>query len=137
MKVSQKLEYACRAMVQLAKSSSGRQISRVETLAEKEAISPTFLVQILNDLRRAGLVQSRRGKLGGYSLAKEPAEISLSQIVQAIEGVIMEIDSDRRGESGDRVAGLWEEMARALEDKMASISLQEMVAREDLLEYYI
>lgn len=137
MKVSQKLEYACRAMVQLAKSSSGSQISRVETLAEKEAISPTFLVQILNDLRRAGLVQSRRGKLGGYSLAKEPAEISLSQIVQAIEGVIMEIDSDRRGESGDRVAGLWEEMARALEDKMASISLQEMVAREDLLEYYI
>lgn len=137
MKVGQKLEYACRAMIQLGKSCVGDQVYRVDDLAEKEALSPTFLVQILNDLRRAGLVQSRRGKMGGYCLAKSPEEITLSQIVQAIDGEVLEIDSDRKGESGERVAELWLEIAEHLESKMASISLRELIAKEDLLEYYI
>jgi Rrf2 family protein len=137
MKVSQKLEYACRAMIQLAKSRGGNQVSRVEALAERESVSATFLVQILNDLRRAGLVQSRRGKMGGYCLAKSPREINLHQIVQAIEGGVFILDSDRKGESGERVADVWMEIAHVVEDKMTSISLQEMLAQEDLLEYYI
>ena len=111
MKVSQKLEYACRAMIQLGKSCVGDQVLRVDDLAENEALSPTFLVQILNDLRRAGLVQSRRGKMGGYCLAKAPSEITLCQIVQAIEGDVLAIDSDREGESGERVADLWGEIS--------------------------
>ncbi len=137
MKVSQKLEYACRAMIQLEKSCVGDQVSRVDDLAEKEEISPTFLVQILNDLRRAGLVQSRRGKMGGYCLAKTPENITLDMIVRAIEGGVLEIDSDRKGESGERVADLWVEIAQHLETKMASITLQEMLDQGGLLEYYI
>lgn len=137
MKVSQKLEYACRAMIQLGRSCVGEQVSRVDALAEKESISSTFLVQILNDLRRAGLVQSRRGKMGGYCLAKTPAEITMSAIVRAIEGDVLGIDSDRKGESGERVADIWVEVAEHLEAKMASITLQEMMSTEGLLEYHI
>ena len=137
MKVSQKLEYACRAMIQLGRSCVGEQVSRVDALAEKESISSTFLVKILNDLRRAGLVQSRRGKMGGYCLAKTPAEITMSAIVRAIEGDVLGIDSDRKGESGERVADIWVEVAEHLEAKMASITLQEMMSTEGLLEYHI
>ena len=137
MKVSQKLEYACRAMIQLGKSCVGDQVSRVDDLAERESISPTFLVQILNDLRRAGLVQSRRGKMGGYCLAMVPSEITMSAIVRAVEGCVLGIDSDRKGESGDRVAAIWSEVAEHLEAKMASITLQEMMSQDGLLEYYI
>ena len=137
MKVSQKLEYACRAMIQLGRSCVGEQVSRVDALAEKESISSTFLVQILNDLRRAGLVQSRRGKMGGYCLAKTPAEITMSAIVRAVEGDVLGIDSDRKGESGERVADIWVEVAEHLEAKMASITLQEMMSTEGLLEYHI
>ena len=137
MKVSQKLEYACRAMIQLGKSCVGDQVIRVEALADKESISPTFLVQILNDLRRKGLVQSRRGKMGGYCLAKAPAAITLNDIVQAIEGGVFEMDSDKRGDSGERVSEIWEEIAGHFEAKLASITLQEMMAQDGLLEYYI
>ena len=115
----------------------GDQVSRVDALAEKESISSTFLVQILNDLRRAGLVQSRRGKMGGYCLAKTPTEITMGAIVRAVEGNILGIDSDRKGESGERVADIWVELAEHLEAKMASITLQEMMSNEGLLEYYI
>ena len=68
MKISQKLEYACRALAQLAKHHDGRTLTRLEDLAQREAVSGNFLVQILNDLRRAGLIESRRGKAGGYLL---------------------------------------------------------------------
>lgn len=94
-------------------------------------------MQILNDLRRAGLVQSRRGKMGGYCLAKAPGEITLSGIVQAIEGGVLEMDSDRRGESGERVADLWNDVARDLESKLTSITLEEMLAHDQLLDYHI
>jgi len=137
VKVSQKLEYACRAMIQLGRSCGGDQVSRVDDLAEKESISSTFLVQILNDLRRAGLVQSRRGKMGGYYLAKTPSEITMSAIVRAVEGDVLGIDSDRKGESGERVADIWVEVAEHLEAKMASMTLLEMMSNKGLLEYYI
>ena len=70
MKISQKLEYACRALAQLAKHHDGRTLTRLEDLAQREAVSGNFLVQILNDLRRAGLIESRRGKAGGYLLGR-------------------------------------------------------------------
>ncbi len=65
MRVSQKLEYACRAMAQLAKQADGKTITRLDEIAQREAVSSNFLVQILNDLRRSGLVTSKRGKFGG------------------------------------------------------------------------
>ena len=137
MKIGQKLEYACRVAIQLARSHSGERVSRVEDLANKEAVSSNFLVQILNDLRRAGIVMSKRGKLGGYALAKTPAEITLADIVKAIEGEVLGIDSDKKGESGERVAKIWLEVATDLEGRLKSVTLQEMMSEEELLEYHI
>ena len=137
MKVSQKLEYACRVCIQLAKSGGGERVSRVEDLAQKEAVSSNFLVQILNELRRAGIVHSRRGKLGGYALAKPSQDITLAHIVKAIEGEVLAIDSDEKGDSGLRVSEIWQKVGRHVEDHMQAITLEEMSSEEALLEYYI
>ncbi len=137
MKVSQKLEYACRVCIQLAKSGGGDRVSRVEDLAQKEAVSSNFLVQILNELRRSGIVHSRRGKLGGYALAKAAQDITLAHIVKAIEGEVLAIDSDEKGDSGRRVSELWQKVGHHVEEHMQAITLEEMSSEEALLEYYI
>lgn len=137
MKVGQKLEYACRVMIQLGRHAQDGQVSRVEDLANKESVSSNFLVQILNELRRAGLVSSRRGKMGGYALAKDPNKITLADMVKAIEGEVLSIDSDMKGESGKRVVTIWEEVAKDVEARMAAVTLGEMMSGEDSLEYYI
>ena len=68
MRVSQKLEYACRAAIQLAKHHDGETPLRLDDLATREHVPATFLVQILSDLKQANLVISKRGKSGGYLL---------------------------------------------------------------------
>ena len=103
MKISQKLEYACRALAQLAKYHDGRTLTRLEDLAQREAVSANFLVQILNDLRRAGLIESRRGKAGGYLLARRADQISLRQVVEAVDPSLLQCSVTRDGDSGAAV----------------------------------
>lgn len=137
VKVGQKLGYACRVAIQLAKHYDKMRVSKIDDLAALEAVSPNFLVQILSDLRRGGVVSSRRGKLGGYLLARPPAEISLADIVRAVEGDVLEVDFDRGGDSGERVAEIWRAMADELARAAEALSLLEMTRGEDALEYHI
>jgi Rrf2 family protein len=85
MKISAKAEYACIAMLDLALNHAGPQPVRVKTIAEGHAIPQRFLVQILLQLKTAGLVASVRGAAGGYQLALAPAQISLADIIHAID----------------------------------------------------
>lgn len=137
MKVSLRLEYACRVAAQLAKCFRGDTVCRIEDLAAKEAISAHFLVQILVDLRKAGVVVSKRGKLGGYILAKAPDEITIADIIRAVEGDIIGVESDRKGDSGPRVAQVWTELAHSLERSASAITLSELAARGGEVEYHI
>ena len=70
MKLSHKLEYACRVLAQLGLTYGQGKLAHIETLASAEAIPANYLVQILNELRGAGLIVSKRGKQGGYALAR-------------------------------------------------------------------
>ena len=81
MKLTVKLDYACRAMTQLAKRYECGLVCSIDQVAEAEEIPAKYLAQILSDLRQGGLVESRRGKQGGYLLSKEPKEISLLDVV--------------------------------------------------------
>ncbi len=85
LKVSTKSTYALRALLQLARESADKPIG-LAGLAKKQAIPLPFLEQIFSKLRRAGVVHSVRGPSGGYKLAKQPTEISLADIVIALEG---------------------------------------------------
>jgi Rrf2 family cysteine metabolism transcriptional repressor len=85
MRVSAKAEYACIAMLELALSYGEPQPVRVKAIAEAHGIPQRFLVQILLQLKGAGLVVSLRGAAGGYQLARSPRDIRLADIVNLID----------------------------------------------------
>jgi len=85
MKLSTRLRYGTRAILELAKSSSGKPVP-IQWIASKQNISPSYLEQLLARLRKAGIVKSLKGPGGGYTLAKKPEQISLLDIELALEG---------------------------------------------------
>jgi Rrf2 family protein len=87
MKLSLRGEYALRALLVLG-LNYGESVVRIQTISEHQNIPKRFLEQILNDLKSAGMVQSRRGVAGGYRLAKRPEEITLAAVVRHIEGAL-------------------------------------------------
>ena len=92
MKLSLKVEYACRVLAQLSRTYGNNKFSHIDALAKMEEIPANYLVQILNELRNGGLINSRRGKQGGYSLAKPPSEITLYEVVTVIDGELLGIN---------------------------------------------
>ncbi len=86
MKISAKTEYACVAMLELAAHYGSGEPVRIRRIAEQHDVPPRFLVQILLQLKGAGLVSSVRGAAGGYQLLKSPAEISLGQVMEVVDG---------------------------------------------------
>ncbi len=98
----------------------------MEDLAQREAVSANFLVQILNDLRRGGLVVSRRGKTGGYMLARAASSITLAQISEAVDPALLSNSVRGEGQSGASVQEAWESVARDLRKKLQGITLEQM-----------
>jgi len=124
-------------MAQLAKRHDGRTITRLEELAQREAVSANFLVQILNDLRRGGLVESRRGKSGGYLLARAPEAINLREIVEAVEPGLLTFSTHTEGESGQAVRLAWEAIAEQTRQRLEAIDLRQLSDRGTAPMYYI
>ena len=97
MPVTAKAEYACLAMLELASRHAAPKPVRLADITDKHGIPQRFLVQILLQMKAVGLVNTSRGKAGGYQLARPPEDITLADIVGALEGL---------GEAEDRpVAG--------------------------------
>ncbi len=86
MNVSARTEYACLALLELALHYETGQPVRVRQIADSHGIPPQFLVQILLQLKAAGLVASTRGAAGGYRLVREPRELSLGEVLSVVEG---------------------------------------------------
>src|SRR5215471_20759140 len=87
MKLSLRGEYALRALLVLGLKYD-QSVVRIQTIAEEQRIPKRFLEQILNDLKAAALVQSKRGVAGGYRLARPPQQITLAAVVRHIEGAL-------------------------------------------------
>jgi Rrf2 family protein len=86
MKISAKTEYACVAMLELASRFGSGEPVRIRKIAERHDVPPRFLVQILLQLKGAGLVASTRGAAGGYHLLRPPENLSLGEVMDVIEG---------------------------------------------------
>ena len=92
MNLSKRSEYALRALIDLGIARElGRPILQVSELAEKEQLPIKFLEQILTQLRVAGFVETKRGKLGGYSLAKPAARIKIGAVIRLLDGPLAPI----------------------------------------------
>ncbi len=87
MKLSTKSTYGLRAMLNVAMESDGTAVP-ISDISKNEGISVQYLEQLLNKLRREGLIESVRGPKGGYMLSKDPVDITVADIVKALEGEI-------------------------------------------------
>jgi Rrf2 family protein len=90
VKLSAKTDYAARAVLELSAHPVDGPTYKVEDLAVVVGTSPNYLVQILIELKAAGLVSSVRGKQGGYRLAKAPREITLGDVWRAVDGEVLD-----------------------------------------------
>ena len=137
VKLSHKLEYACRVLAQLALSRGHSKLAHIDALSEAEGIPANYLVQILNELRNAGLITSKRGKQGGYALARAPEKIGLWEIVEAIDPEMLDCRFEAGGHSGERVAEVWTEISACLREKIGSYTLEDIVVSGPGEMYYI
>jgi len=87
MKLSLRGEYALRAMLVLGLNYE-KPVMRIQAISDQQNIPKRFLEQILNDLKSAGFVQSKRGVAGGYRLARKPEQINLAAVVRHVEGAL-------------------------------------------------
>ena len=95
MKVSKKSRYGLRALVDLAVHIQECPVPLVE-IAKRQEMSLNYLEQVLGALRKAGIVKSMKGPKGGYSLDKEPKEITVEEILAAVEGKFCIVEKKRR-----------------------------------------
>ena len=131
MNLSAKTEYACLAMLELAKQYDTGEPVQLRCIAAEHGIPSRFLVQILLQLKGAGFVISTRGASGGYQLVKAPEEISLADVMQVIDGAEEPILSSA---SADSVAGkvlraAWQEVADVEQEMLRSITFAELIER--------
>jgi Rrf2 family protein len=135
LKVSQKLEYAMRAMIELAQRRDEAVLVPAREIAERQQVPLRFLEQQLGALSKAGLVESFRGAGGGCRLARDPAEITMADIADAIEGQIFPMfclePSDHTCFQDSRcgLQGFWADVARAVQQVFEDTTVADLAAR--------
>ncbi|MEO5957617.1 MAG: Rrf2 family transcriptional regulator [Opitutaceae bacterium] len=137
MKISVQVDYACRVMSELARMHGSGELARIEHLARTEAVPANFLAQILIKLRNHGLISSRRGNQGGYLLARSPEDISLHDILTAVEGLCLCLSGNFDGRSGRRLKQVWNEIGKELVEKTKSYTLDQLSSKNPTEMYYI
>ena len=128
MNISAKTEYACIALIELAvHHTSGRPL-RAREIADLHGIPSQFLLQILAQLKGAGLVSGTRGASGGYRLSREPSEVTLGQVVGIIEGHLGEpTGNGHTGTWASRALNsVWQRIGTAEREILESLTLADL-----------
>lgn len=131
MNISAKTEYACLAVLELAAHyDTGRPV-RVRRIAEAHGIPARFLVQILLQLKGAGMVASTRGATGGYQLIKDPKALSLADVMAVIEGQSIQItgSTTRQTPTSRALLEAWRKVAEVQHEMLSEITFADLVKR--------
>ena len=137
MNISSRCEYACRAMLELSAHLDSQETVTSVAIAERRHVPEKYLVHILLQLKRAGLVRSVRGAQGGYILSRTPDEITLLDIVNAIDGPILDplpVDDVQ----SEELKPAWRHVAGQIEGVLRETTLAQIIdklATSDM--YYI
>jgi Rrf2 family cysteine metabolism transcriptional repressor len=133
MRISAKAEYACVAMLELAAGHRAPQPLRIKAIAEAHGIPQRFLVQILLQLKTAGLVASVRGAAGGYQLARPPEKISLADVIMAIDdrGLTARsaLGEANRSPAVEVLLAAWREVQEQEQRLLEGLTLAELLRR--------
>ncbi|MCR5575720.1 MAG: RrF2 family transcriptional regulator [Oscillospiraceae bacterium] len=135
MQVTSKGRYALRVMLDLAQHR-GEGVVSLKTVAERQGISQKYLESIVCSLRKAGLVESARGKEGGYALTREPEDCSVEEILSCTEDSLAPIACIRDGTADCSRAGvcptlpMWQELDELTRHYLESVTLRDLMSGE-------
>ena len=138
MNISMKSRYAVRALTELARreeTAPGKPV-RLSDIADSRDMPLQFLEQVFSALRRGGVVRSRRGAAGGYALARPAAQISVLEVVAALDGVPSPAECTQgfcERVDGCGASSVWIEVRQALEKVLGGTTIGDLLAREDAL----
>ena len=126
MRITARVAYASLAVFELALQPPSDRV-QAKHIAEKRQIPLKFLEQILIQLKNSGIVKSIRGASGGYLLAKSADDITLKDIVDAVEGGVRMLESELEGDP--TLSNVWAEIEQEFLDRLDSITIQSLVTR--------
>ncbi len=136
MGVTQKCQYALRAVFELAKRR-GNGLATVADIAKAQAVPPRFLELILRQLRQGGFIESRRGSRGGYTLAVAPETLSVGEIIRFIDGPVVPVPclGDSRGvdcplQGNCAFLGMWSRARDAVAEVYDETTFQDLIDEE-------
>jgi Rrf2 family protein len=137
--LSVKSDYAARAVLSLARHYPADKVLRIEAVAQETGVPRKYLPLILVDLKGKGLVQSVRGKEGGYRLARAPAEITLGDVLRAVQGQMIDTPATRAPKCPAELKRAWKRMDQALQAAADAITFQTLLddSAEKEKMYYI
>lgn len=131
MKLSTKGRYGLRSMLDLAIYSNGDHVS-LNSIAERQNISPNYLEQVFSTLRKAGLVNSVKGAQGGYTLGDNPSRITVGSILRALEGKLTITGENDDIEAKNQIeyclrTNVWDAINNSINTVVDSITLEDLV----------
>ncbi len=131
VKVTAKADYAVRATLELATVQDG--LVKGERIAQAQSIPLKFLENILIDLRHAGIVHAQRGAEGGYRLARDPASVTLGEVIRAVEGPLASVrgeppESVSYAGSAENLQTVWVAVRASLRTVLDDLTLADVVA---------
>lgn len=140
MKVSLRSTYGIMAVVDMA-SQAGTSPIQAKSIARRQGIPARFLEQVLHTMKKAGLVNSLRGAQGGYVLSKKPAELSVAQIIEALEGPLLPFAGNNgqllprsKTRSDVLLANVWNRVHQAERTVLEAVTVEELADRYRRLE---
>jgi Rrf2 family protein len=133
VRITAKADYAVRAAVELAAVEGDGRPVKGEQLAKRQDIPHNFLENILTELRRAGIVRTRRGADGGYQLARPAADISVAEVLRAVEGPLAAVQGVRPdqleyGGAAARLPEVWVALRASLRDVLEHVTIADIAS---------
>ncbi len=129
MKVSARMDYAVRALLELGLHWPDNHPYQLRDISRKANVPKKFLVHILIALKNLGYINSIRGKTGGYILGMEPRQINLADIVKQL-GALGSFDEEKRKRKNDAVSLLWQDIDKNIIKILKTINLEELCNRQ-------
>jgi Rrf2 family protein len=133
MRITARCDYACKALLELALHWPQKEPLQIHAISERQNIPMKYLVHILIQLKRLGLVKSARGKEGGYNLAKPVDQITLGAVVRQIGGPLVPL-AESAANDGSIFTEVWHEAEMAISDIVDNITFAEIVNKKRGIE---
>lgn len=146
MKITSQEEYGLRCLLQVAGLTQKNDLASLEDIAKAEHITTDYAAKLMSILREAKLIESVRGKSGGYKLAKPSEKIYLDEVIKVLSGELFETESCQQFTGNDSkcvhisccsIRSVWFSISHILFNLLKQITLKDLLEKEDLLSKYL